>query len=363
LSVTSSTDNAGSERSFMSTQKTRRDFLKAAGGTLAAVALSGCAAASAKKSAAPPPAKIGRWLIDAHAHVYANPKIRNTPAGSPFLSAEQQIEIMDRLGIDKAVIMQLNDAEGPAEHQSIGEVLAICDRFPGRFIPFCNFDPRLPKHPDKLETKDYVFRLTQYKDLGCKGFGELTASIPWDHYCMLHLLEACEIVGFPVTFHTMSPDFVSQGFENYGVLDGIGLPRLEKVLQKFPNLKFFGHSMAFWSEISADVTPDKKNIYPDGPVTPGGVVPRLMRQYPNLYGDLSGRSGCNALARDPDHAYKFIDEFQDRLLFALDYCSTKDKRDLPQWLLTAVKDGHITPQIYEKIAWKNINHALSLNLT
>ena len=57
----------------MNTKKTRRDFLKTAGGTLAAIALSGCAAASAKKSAAPPPAKIGRWLIDAHAHVFANP--------------------------------------------------------------------------------------------------------------------------------------------------------------------------------------------------------------------------------------------------------------------------------------------------
>ena len=351
----------------MNTLKDRRNFLKSAGAGLVAIALSGCSAASgrtsAKKTTTPPPLKIGRWLIDAHAHVYANPKIRNTPAGEPFLSAEQQIEIMDRLGIDKAVIMQLNDAEGPAEHQSIGEVLSICDRFPGRFIPFCNFDPRLPKHPDKIETKDYVFRLTQYKELGCKGLGELTAAIPWDHPSMLHLLEACEIVGFPITFHTMSPDFVSPGFENYGVPDEIGLPRLEKVLQKFPNLKFFGHSMAFWSEISGDVTPDKKNIYPEGAVTPGGAVPRLMRQYPNLYGDLAAKSAFNALARDPGHAYKFIDEFQDRLFFALDYCSTKDERNLPQWLLTTVKDGHITPQIYEKIAWKNINHALSLNLT
>ena len=347
----------------MITPKNRRDFLKAAGGTLAAAAIHKLPLASAKDPNVPAPAKPSRWLIDAHAHVYANPKIKNTPAGSPFLSARQQIEIMDRLGIDKAVIMQLNDAEGPGEHQSIGEVLSICENFPGRFIPFCNFDPRLPKHSSKLETKDYIFRLTQYKDLGCKGFGELTAAIPWDHPAMLCLLEACETVGFPVTFHTMSPDFVSPGFENYGVLDEIGLPRLEKVLKKFQNLKFFGHSMAFWSEISADVTPDKKNVYPQGPVTPGGVVPRLLRQYPNLYGDLSGRSGCNALTRDPQHAYNFIDEFQDRLLFALDYCSTKDKRDLPQWLQTAVKENHITPQVYEKIAWKNINRILSLGLT
>ncbi len=349
----------------------RRDFLKVTIGGLATTALPGCSNTSgqlshqksAERANILPPTSNRRRLIDAHAHVYANPKIRNTPTGAPFLSAEQQIEIMDRLGIDKAVIMPLNDAESPGEHQSIGEVLSICERFPGRFIPFCNFDPRLPKHPDKIETKDYVFRLTQYKDLGCKGFGELTVRLPWDHPLMLRLLEACEIVGFPVTLHTMSPDFATTGFEYYGALDEIGLPGLEKVLQKFPNLKFLGHSMAFWSEISADVTPGKKNIYPEGPVIPGGAVPRLMRQYPNLYGDLSARSGFNALARDPQHAYKFIDEFRDRLLFALDYCSLKDKRDLPQWLQTAVSEGHVTPQTYEKIAWRNINEILSLGIS
>ena len=45
-------------------------------------------------------------------------------------------------GVDKAVILPLNNAETPAEHQSAGEVLGICDRYPGRFIPFCNIDPR-----------------------------------------------------------------------------------------------------------------------------------------------------------------------------------------------------------------------------
>jgi len=349
----------------------RRDFLKVTIGGLATTALPGCSNTSgqlsnqksAERSNILPPISNGRRLIDAHAHVFANPKIKNTAASATFLSAEEQIAIMDRLGIGKAVILPFASVEAPGEHQSIGEVLSICDKFPGRFIPFCNLDPRLPKHPDKIEVQDYVFILSQYKDLGCKGLGEFTARLRWDDPSMLLLLQACETVGFPITFHTMSPDFASPNFDNYGLLDGMGLPGLEKVLQKFPSLKFFGHSLAFWSEISGDVTPEQKNTYPKRPVTPGGAVPRLMRRYPNLYGDLSAKSGLNALARDPKHAYEFIDEFQDRLLFGLDYCSVNDKHDLAQWLQTAESEGHVTLRAHEKIAWRNINEILSLGIS
>ncbi len=46
---------------------------------------------------------------------------------------------------------------------------------------------------------------------------------------------------------------------------------------------------------------------------------RLLRRYPLLYGDLSAGSGLNALRRDPAFAREFLDEFQDRLLYARDY--------------------------------------------
>lgn len=355
----------------MDTPITHRNLLKAVGGGLAAMAVSGCSGTSgqlaSQKSAKTSEVRLsypyGCRLIDAHVHVFANPKIRNTAKASFFLTTEQQIEIMNRLGVEKAVILPFASVEAPGEHQSIGEVLSICDKFPGRFIPFCNLDPRLPKHLDKIEVDDYVFRLTQYKELGCKGLGEFTGRIRWDDKCMLLLLKACQMVGFSVTFHTMSPDYASDKYDNYGVLDDIGLPGLEKVLQKFPNLKLFGHSPAFWSEISGNVTSEQKNIYATGPVTKGGAVPRLMRRYLNLYGDLSAKSALNALTRDPEHAYGFIDEFQNRLLFGMDYCSLNDKHDLAGWLQTAVNEGHITKQAFEKIAWKNINEILSLGIS
>ena len=296
-------------------------------------------------------------VIDVHAHVYADPRIKPHPGSTTFMSVQDQIAVMDRLGVDKAVILPLNNAECPAETQSIGEVLSICEAHSGRFIPFCNMDPRLPRRPNAIEAAEFEFYLSQYRDLGCKGIGEVTARIPWDAHAMLCMLEAAEKVGLIVTFHTITEDVNS-----YGVIDEIGLPRLESVLKRFPELVMFGHSPGFWSEISGDVAMDSKNGYPRAPVTPGGVVPRLMRECPGLHGDLSAGSGLNALQRDPAHAWEFIDEFQDRLLLGLDFCSISNDMQHVDWLTAARDDGNIKHEAFEKIMWKNADRLMDLGL-
>jgi len=295
-------------------------------------------------------------IIDAHAHVMAFPKLKLRGADATLLSAEQQIAIMDAKGIDMAVILPLA-APGYFETQSIGEVLYICQKYPGRFIPFCNLDPRLERRGDRIATGDFQFFIDQYKALGCKGLGELTARVWWDDPRLMMLFDACEKAGLAVTFHTISPKA-----DGYGLIDEIGFGRLEKALQRFENLRFLGHSTAFWSEISGDVTADTKDTYPSGPVTAGGTVPRLMRRYPNLYGDISARSGLNALTRDPDHAWEFIDEFQDRLVLGLDICLPGQNWQHIEWLQQARDEGHISTEAYEKIVWRNINGVLNLGL-
>lgn len=295
--------------------------------------------------------------IDIHAHVYADPKIKPRPGTTTFMSAADQIAVMDRLGIDKTVILPLNDAECPAEMQSIGEVLSICERYPGRFIPFCNVDPRIARRPDLITVEDFDHVLGQYKALGCKGLGELTARIRWTDHPMQCMMAACDKLGFAVTIHTITEDL-----NNYGIIDEIGLPGLESILKKFPNLKILGHSQGFWSEISGDVSIETKNAYPTTPVQPGGTLIRLFREYPNVFGDLSAGSGLNALQRDPEHAYRFIDEFQERLLLGLDYCSVNNDMQHVQWLTSLRDDGRISPEAYEKIMWKNANRLLGLGL-
>jgi predicted TIM-barrel fold metal-dependent hydrolase len=289
----------------------------------------------------------------------AFPTVKTPYAQSPLISVDEYIKFMDQKGIDKAVILPFSYAEYSAYGQSFGEILYICEKHPDRFIPFCNIDPRLPKRPDLVKVDDFVFFLTQFKEMGAKGLGELLARMPWNEPRMLKLLEACEIVGLSITFHTITPEF-----NGYGVLDYPGLELLEGVLKKFPKLKFLGHSAAFWSEISGDLKISEKHVYSSAPVKDGGAITRLLREYSNLYGDISAGSGLNALKRDPEFGWRFIDEFQDRLLLGLDYAFPEYKvyHVHIEWLTKAKQDGNISIEAYEKIMWKNLNKVLDLKI-
>jgi len=147
----------------------------------------------------------------------------------------------------------------------------------------------------------------------------------------------------------------------YGIFDDPGLPRMERALAKFPALIFIGHSQPFWAEIGAGLDPAKRNTYPNGPVTPGRLV-ELFECYPNLYGDLSAGSGFNAISRDPQFGFGFMEQFQDRLLFGTDICCPKDQPKLPAYLRDQHEKGAISTEVFEKIGWRNLDRILKLGL-
>ena len=80
-----------------------------------------------------------------------------------------------------------------------------------------------------------------YKEPGCKGVGEVCANLPSLDPLMQNLFRLAEENEMPLTFH-ISPTIG----ENYGLFDNPGLPQLEECLKRFPNLKFSGHSQAFY---------------------------------------------------------------------------------------------------------------------
>ncbi len=293
-------------------------------------------------------------VIDVHAHVLRWPVLKKFNNGLPLMSAEEQVRRMDEKGIDKAVILPLTSAEVIGEPQSMGEVFDICRLYPGRFIPFCDFDVR---RYDMNSAERYREVLEQYMARGAKGVGELTCRVYWDDPRLWDLFTACEDLGLPVTFHTSPPEAVA-----YGLIDELGLPRFEKALQRFPRLRFFGHSASFWSEISGDLAADQKEGYPKTPITPGGTLPRLFRTYPNLCGDLSAGSGFNALTRDPAFTYEFVDEFQDRLMLGLDHTDAELDFQHIEWLRAQRDEGHITDEACEKILWRNADRIIGLGI-
>jgi predicted TIM-barrel fold metal-dependent hydrolase len=88
------------------------------------------------------------------------------------------------------------------------------------------------------------------------------------------------------------------------------------MLEKYPRVNFIGHAQTWWANI--DKNNNQSNLYPKGPVAPGGITDRYLSDYANMYGDLSAGSGLNALTRDEDHARLFLERHQDKLLYGSD---------------------------------------------
>lgn len=282
-------------------------------------------------------------FIDIHAHAYR----KGTPqqdGTTVFANPEQLLKRYDELGIEMGFLLPLI---GPEVYlpQSNEDIMDMCGKSGGRLLPFCNIDPRgISNSPDaKLN-----IWIDHYKKSGCYGIGEVMPNIPFMDPRSQNLFKHAEASGLPFTF-----DISDRIGGDYGFYDDPGLPQLEQTLKKFPKLVILGHGPAFWAEMGRLETPLDRSGYPKYPIHAEGVVPKLFRRYPNLYGDLSASSGYNALARDPEHAVKFLNEFQDRLLFGTDICSSKMRIPLPEFLISLKRRKKISNAVFKKIAREN----------
>ncbi len=290
-------------------------------------------------------------FIDIHVHVTKYPgPIRD--GRRVFATPEQLLARYDAVGIDRGVVLPVVNVECQFCTQSNEEVLQMAKDYNGRFIPFCNIDPRAMTNSPDAPLGEL---LGYYRDLGCKGIGEVCANLPFLDPMVQNLFKHVQEVGIPLTFHIATRNQCA-----YGLIDDPGLPQLESSLQSFPKLKFFAHSQAFWAEMGRLETPGDRNGYPNYPIKEEGVVPKLFRRYENLYGDLSAGSGCNALKRDPEYAVKFLNEFQDRLMFGTDICAPDTPTPLVDFLLKLRGEKKISEEVFQKVARLNAIRLLGL---
>lgn len=292
--------------------------------------------------------------IDIHAHATAFPQYapKFESNGCTVPSVETMIDFYDRLNIEKGVLLPISSPEAQLLVMTSESCKYICDNCPDRFIWFCNVDPR--SYSNASDAK-LGYLLEHYMSLGAKGVGELTANIYADDEKNDNLFGFCAELGLPVTIH-IAPKI--GGY--YGIVDELGLPRLEKMLKKHPKLKIFGHSQCFWSEISKN-SEETRSAYPKGKVE-GGRLPELLRKYENLYCDLSAGSGSNALMRDREHAARFIDEFSDRILYGCDICAAVNTFpfDFDAFLTSMRESGEMSEENYRKIVRENAVRLLGL---
>ena len=289
-------------------------------------------------------------LIDCHTHALRTPSVTRA-GGTTCPTGEQLVGRLDDLGIDMAVVLPMVSPECRNRYSPPEDIVEMVEMWPDRLIPFCNLDPRAGSNsPDT----DFGRFLDVYVEMGCKGVGEMTGNLPFDHPKYWNLFGQLADRGLPLTIHISSDPEVG-----YGIFDEPGLPRLEATLREFPGLNILGHSQAFWAEISADVTAETRGGYPTGPVTPGRLV-ELMERYENLWGDMSAGSGHNAISRDPEFGNAFLEQFQDRLLFGTDISFAEYEPPMPDYFRSL--RGSISDEAWEKIAWRNIDGLLDLGI-
>lgn len=277
-------------------------------------------------------------LIDAHNH----------PNWHGF-NAKKILKNMDEQGIDQLWLFSWEVPENeysPSYHKvlpptgwgiPLEDVIQVGREAPDRFV--LGYMPH-PKRPDAIDRLKAAVEIH-----GIRVASELKVRVMFDDPDAIALYHACGEMKLPVTIHLDYP--INHGHGNYprpNYWYGGSIESFERAIVACPKTIFIGHAPGFWAHISGDDRFDKES-YPKGPVLPGGKVSVMLRQYDNLYADLSAGSALTAISRDREFGKQFLIEFQDKLLFGRDYFDTR--------LMDYLKELDLPKAAFDKIAYKN----------
>ena len=128
-------------------------------------------------------------LIDIHVHTARQPAPPRPGSAEGFATPEELVAMYDEVGIETAVILPLVNPECANLVQTVQEAIGIAAQYPGRFVPFCNVDPRMVSNSPEA---DLGYLLEYYRDRGCPGVGEVCANLPFDDPLVENLFRHAE---------------------------------------------------------------------------------------------------------------------------------------------------------------------------
>ena len=283
-------------------------------------------------------------IIDSHQHVFWKQR------DDAFLVAD-----LDEQGIDVAWLLTWNilpsedftnnyyadlnplrlSPDGTHQGVPLEDLLLCKQRYPNRFLLGYCPHPLAGDAPALLEAAYHMY--------GVRICGEWKFRIPFDDPRCLNLYRKAGQLKCPVVLHLDVPYRPDEpGTRQYddqwygGTVDN-----LRRALAACGETIFIGHGPGFWREISgnSDAAPE---VYPPGPVVPGGRLVSLFADHANLYADLSANSALIGLRRDPQHARDFLEKHADRLLFGRDCYGG----DLQAFLATLELPADVSSKIF-----------------
>lgn len=219
----------------------------------------------------------------------------------------QMLEDMDKNGIDITWVLTceipLSDWENesansvsmftPNAQMPLENAVRYKEKCPERFVLGYSPDPRDPYSLDRLDATVHTF--------GVQVCGEWKHRVMMDNPDALEIFKYCGEHKIPVLIHLDYPVYKENSSPRKHYWFGGGIGPFERTLEKCPDTVFIGHAPGFWRHFTVD-----------------GKIPELMRKYPNLYCDISGGSGRDALSRNIDFTKEFISEFEDRIMHGRD---------------------------------------------
>ena len=266
----------------------RRDFLKKAGIIAAGVA-TGCHTTADHKS---------EPIIDIHQHVLYHDRTDDQ------LFAHQRA-----MGITRTILLPAGRSVNTlsTNHGASNGLEAKCAGNEDCYlVARANRKQYLFGANEVPDVPDAIKEIERYLDLGGVVIAEQKFRVECDSPEMQKIYQVAAHYHVPILMHWQ--------YQRYN----LGFDRFYKMLEKYPRTIFIGHAQTWWANIDKDYKDDAKNLYPKGRVTPGGLTDIYLRDYPNMYGDLSAGSGLNSLRRDEDHAHEFLHRHQDKLVYGSD---------------------------------------------
>jgi predicted TIM-barrel fold metal-dependent hydrolase len=170
--------------------------------------------------------------------------------------------------------------------------------------------------------------LATYLDKGAKLIGELKFNAPGDSPDLWSYAEVAEQYNVPVLIH-------------FEPVLGITLDEFATTLRRFPTVRFIGHAVQWWAQMD--------------------TTQMLLREHPNLYADVSARSGHIALSHDEEATRQFFREFQTRILFGSD-CSDPGNGPCHGRNTLSLIEALADKTIKENLLWRNAARLLSLDI-
>jgi len=236
---------------------------------------------------------------------------------------DRAIEWMDARKIQRVINHTLPQTRMKTDLER-EQMLKNYAKYKDRIYRFCIIEP------DDVKTVEQAVEiLEKEKASGAIGFGEhYGRKLFFDDPKCMRLFAACEKVGMPVMFDI-------SGVGRHANMDGPKFKRLRNALKAHPRLIFIAHS-DWWRR---------------GPEECG----KVLREYPNLYADLSCSVRRSWVGRDKTAAKKFFIEHADKLLMASDsgwWSLGKNKPRVVQEI-EFTKALDLPEDVYRKIFYRN----------